>query len=129
MASRYMTKDKTLWILVNSDFSGRATVGYRLDDNGNPIAEHERTYQWTLPAHELLTGYIGEREIADPLRGFWEAPRAWLLGPNGYPANDKGAIYDVPHFVVARAVALAVVVHTLAKLGRVVEALETDLYP
>lgn len=104
MASRYMTEDKTLWILVNSDFSGAAIVGYRLDDRENPIAEHESTYQWSVPGDELLSGCIGESEIDDERGCFWHVPFAHKVSATGY---HDGVHYGVPEHVVGRAVALA----------------------
>lgn len=93
MATRFMTEDKTLWILVNSDFSGTATVGYRLDEKGNPIVEHDHTYQWDVPGAMLLSGHVTSHS-------------ARCVDPHGAPIQGP-ELYPVPRHVVGRAVALA----------------------
>lgn len=109
MATRYMTDDKTLWILVNRDFSGGAIVGYRLDDGGFPIAEHDLTYQWHIAGETLINGAVLPN------------PKAHKMLPTGYPADNVS--HDVPAHVIGRAVALANQIAARQKIASFAETL------
>ncbi len=88
MSSTFPCADQRVMIVVNSDWSGQATVLFK-----RPSVLPEAVYAWTLPAQHLVNAVLDE-----PAKG--------VLDPR-HRSPVTADVIDVPLWVIAQAIRTA----------------------